>query len=88
MEQQTIIDALKADHWAEPQTHITLTGIMAGMPACGIGRADMLAAGGRGMHIPYVKCAGELLDFVNQNISCPECREVVYDAMGRKPDER
>lgn len=88
MEQQTIIDALKADHWAEPQTHITLTaGSMAGMPACGMDRADMLAAGGRGMYIPYVKSAGELLDFVNQNISCPACRDVIYDVFGRKGDK-
>lgn len=66
------------------QTHITLTGPMAGQPACGISRGDMIAQGGRGMHLPYLSSKGLLVDFALQHISCDDCRAVVFESIHRR----
>jgi len=59
--------------------HITLTGPLAGTPACGLSRAEMLERGESGIHMPY-SAKGEAAILARGDV-CPDCKRAWVEAL-------
>ena len=56
-------------------THITMTGVHAGLPYCG---SEEHRTSFTGIHLPYLKAA-ELDTFVEEYITCENCKQEYFD---------